>query len=439
VAGRRNPDDVRTALQGRAYRSPTRRRCLTVIGDGVYATHALPEQGDVVIGRASGAAIRVDAPLVSRRHLVLHVGERVSVEDLGSSNGTRVGERVLGSGEVLELGAGDVIEIGPTLLIVQEQSTAPGEERPASVGENPMQALERLVERIAVGMINVLLLGETGVGKEVFAERIHAVSPRADKPLVRLNCAALSETLLESELFGHERGAFTGAVAAKPGLLETAEGGTVFLDEIGDLPLALQAKLLRVLEARQVLRVGGLKPRPIDVRFVSATHRDLEALVGEEKFRQDLFFRLNGVTLLIPPLRERVGEIAPLARSFAARAATQSGWPAPELAPEAIAVLERHHWPGNIRELRNVVERAVLLSGGARVELAHLPAQKTTEAEPPAVGLRASRNAHDREVIVDALARCDGNQTRAAKELGISRRTLINRIEELGIARPRKR
>src|SRR6185503_6105666 len=180
-----------------------------------------------------------------------------------------------------------------------------------------MPQLHRLVERIARGTINVLILGETGAGKEVLAERVQRLSPRARWPFLRLNCAALSETLLESELFGHERGAFTGAVTAKPGLLETAEGGTVFLDEAGELPMSIQVKLLRVIEERQVLRVGGLKPRPIDVRFIAATNRDLEVEVARGAFRQDLFFRLNGVTLVVPPLRDRVSEIEALARLFA--------------------------------------------------------------------------------------------------------------------------
>ena len=180
-----------------------------------------------------------------------------------------------------------------------------------------MRQLDTLVGRVAPSTINVLLLGETGVGKEVFAERLHERSARSSNPLLRLNCAALSESLVESELFGHERGAFTGAVASKPGLLEQAEGGTVFLDEVGDLPTAVQVKLLRVLEDRQVLRVGALKPLTIDVRFIAATHRDLEEMVSRGEFRQDLYFRLNGITLVIPPLRERRSEIPRLARAFA--------------------------------------------------------------------------------------------------------------------------
>jgi two-component system, NtrC family, response regulator AtoC len=247
----------------------------------------------------------------------------------------------------------------------------------AIVADRRMQDLYSLAERIAAGNITVLILGETGVGKEVLAERVHRLSPRSARPYLKLNCAALSETLLESELFGHERGAFTGAVAAKQGLLETADGGTIFLDEIGELPHSIQVKLLRVIEERMVLRVGGLKARPLDVRFIAATNRDLENEITRGTFRQDLFFRLNGATLVIPPLRERVSEIPDLARAFIGQAARQMGMAAqPALSREALEVLCAYSWPGNIRELRNVVERAVLLCTGGAILPAHLPLEK---------------------------------------------------------------
>ncbi|MCU0971754.1 MAG: sigma 54-interacting transcriptional regulator [Gammaproteobacteria bacterium] len=342
------------------------------------------------------------------------------------------------------------------------------------VADPAMRQLYRLVERVAAGTISVLILGETGVGKEVVAEAVHRLSPRARAPFLRLSCAALSETLLESELFGHERGAFTGAVQAKPGLLETAQGGTVFLDEVGELPLPTQVKLLRVLEERQVLRVGALKPRPIDVRFISATNRDLEAEVARGACRQDLFFRLNGFALLVPPLRDRVSEIAPLVGAFAARAARDSGLPTPVVvSPEAQGCLERYCWPGNIRELRNVVERAVLLADGEVIRPEHLPLEKMgamlvtpasphPDDRPPRVAVAPAprgaapgsapppptgpfpgvdpRLAADPEYcrIMDALARCAGNQTQAAHLLGIARRNLVYRLDKYGIARPRQ-
>jgi two-component system response regulator AtoC len=312
------------------------------------------------------------------------------------------------------------------------------------------------------------------------AEQVHRTSPRASKPFLRLNCAALSESLLESELFGHERGSFTGAHQAKTGLLETAQGGTVFLDEIGELPMAMQVKLLRVLEERQVWRVGSVKSRPIDVRFVAATNRNLDTEIARGAFRQDLFFRLNGVTLTIPALRERVEEIEDLAAQFIEHFAKQLGRrSSPELGPGVLELMLNYSWPGNIRELRNAIERAVLLSGTGPLLPEHFPMEKMTATistplsqapmgsynagevagpvrelsgketlVPPTDGpvdtatlgerLRRQVKEVERQHIVDALTRCGGNQTRAAKELGISRRTLISRLEEYSIPRPLK-
>ena len=240
-----------------------------------------------------------------------------------------------------------------------------------------MQRIQEVAARAAEGNINVLLLGETGVGKEVLAQRIHRLSPRSDKPILCVNCAGLTETLLESELFGYEKGAFTGATQAKPGLLETAQGGTVFLDEVGELPLVIQAKLLRVIDSRQVMRLGGLKARPIDVRFISATNRDIEAEVQRGTFRRDLFFRLNGISLTIPPLRQRLSEIPALCEKFLSNACLDFGRnPQPVISQRAMALLRGYSWPGNIRELRNVIERAVVLCTGFEIGPEHLPMEK---------------------------------------------------------------
>jgi transcriptional regulator with PAS, ATPase and Fis domain len=276
-------------------------------------------------------------------------------------------------------------------------------------------------------------LGETGVGKEVAAVRVHEHSQRAKGPLVRVSCAAFPDNLLEAELFGYERGAFTGAMQAKAGLFEAGHGGTVFLDEIGEVSLSTQAKLLRVIEAREVQRLGALRPKPIDVRFVSATHRDVAGMVAAGTFREDLFFRLNGISVTLPPLRQRTDEILPLATAFARGT---------DIGAEAKEALIKHPWPGNVRELRNVMERAVVLSGGQRIESAHLqlaapPARKappTLAAQPP-----GGDGSEERARIIAALEACAGNQTSAARLLGMSRRTLIYKLDELDIPRPRKR
>jgi DNA-binding NtrC family response regulator len=359
---------------------------------------------------------------------------------------------------------------------------------PALARSPAMHDVHRLVERIAASDISVLVLGETGVGKERIAEALHRHSPRAGRPLVRLNCAALSESLLESELFGHERGAFTGAQERKQGLLESAEGGTVFLDEVGDMPLPTQVKLLRVLEERKVRLVGGLKPIAIDVRFVAATNRDLEREIARGGFRQDLYFRLNGASVLIPPLRERPEEIHGLvARVIAEACARMRRAGVPACTVEALALLRSYPWPGNVRELRSVIERAVVLCDANAISLAHLPTEKMSahfarrELTPPPVqaGVAAQASplaartpapadssppaahpaaavpqalrgrlpphvreellAQERQRIVEALAACGGNQTEAAALLGMSRRTLISRIAEYGLPRPRKR
>jgi DNA-binding NtrC family response regulator len=356
--------------------------------------------------------------------------------------------------------------ISPQALVSQACARLRGggdsEARGSVVLENPaMRALYAIVDKVAPGAINVLITGETGAGKEILAQTVHRRSRRAEQPFVGFNCAALSESLLESELFGFEKGAFTGAVQAKPGLLEAASGGTLFLDEVGEMSLALQAKVLRAIESREVLRVGATRPRAVDVRFVAATNRDLEEEVAAGRFRQDLYFRLNGITLNIPPLRERVDEIEPLARLFLERAAGQMETAVPSISPEALAMLRAYSWPGNIRELRNVMERALLLASGAPIAVEHLPAEKMTKrplvavsspsaempavapvpaggappAPPPAAG--TSMREIERQAILDALARCAGNQTRAAEYLGLPRRTFCTRLREYNIPRPR--
>jgi DNA-binding NtrC family response regulator len=439
---------------------------LLVVGRDSYATYNLPASGSLTIGRGETNTVRIDDPLASRAHACLHVGEVMALEDLGSVNGTRIKDQPIQRGERVPIRIGDTVQIGGSVLIVQRR-TAPVEEmrpetlRDALAGDAPapradaMKKVLALAERAAAGTINVLVTGETGVGKELLAETVHRESPRHDGPYVCLNCAALSETLLESELFGHERGAFTGAVAAKPGLLEAAAGGTLFLDEVGELPLATQAKLLRVIETREVTRLGSVRPRRIDVRFIAATNRELEAEVGRGSFRQDLYFRLNGITLTIPPLRSRVVEIPYLAETFARQICRDLGRPPPVLPPPIIELFETYAWPGNIRELKNIVERAVLLSVGPIIGREHLPMEKLAPSAAPPAGVRSSPGAGltppprvdtqklaaptEKEKIVAALEACAGNQSRAAELLGMPRRTFVYKLDQYKIPRPKKK
>jgi len=572
---------------------------LLIMGPDLFLAQALPKSGNLTIGRADNADIRITDPLASRLHARLHVGDGglFEIEDIGSINRTKVRDVGLAHGERVAVVPGEAVTIGSTILMVQETRMAARNRRvwphthfearieeecvranetrtpfaiirlavegsqPAGIiadtispalrtsdmlalfgpsdyeiflpatspdlgnainrdligrlraqsivartgmachprdGQTPEALVARSSERLrgheaaapiagvivehprmrpvyglansaARGVISVLIVGETGVGKDVMANEIHRMSPRAKAPFVTLNCAALSESLLESELFGHEKGAFTGATDAKAGILETAPGGTVFLDEIGEMPAKLQAKLLRVIETREIQRVGSLKTRPIDVRFVAATNRDLEADIAEGRFRRDLFYRLNGITLHLPPLRERRPEILPLVRSFLARFAKEAGDRSPpDVSPDAARLLENYPWPGNVREVRNVVERAVLLCEGSEILPEHLPVESMAansisfaasapviapapaaapaplEAGRPtapagfATGGALSAAEEEKERILRVLAECAGSQTRAAKILGIARSTLIARLDEYGVPRPRK-
>ena len=546
--------DVETLKLEERAKTPAGALRLVVLTEDGVSSHALPASGLVVIGRGEDATIRVDDRAMSRRHVAIHLGPELRLQDLGSSNGVFVrGARLPDQGSVA-LEVGDSFELGTSLATLQPDllaaaprpwslhtharfvdalstqkapvgvvrlevqgppgvsqqvlsealdadelvasfgpglyeillprsgadeakllaaelsaglvargcrvragwaaapldGTTPDEllaacARPATtpasgfvVHDDAMAALYRLVDRVAPSQINVLVLGETGAGKEVLAQELHRRSKRAGGPFLKLNCAALTETLLESELFGHEKGAFTGAIKTKPGLLEVAAGGTVFLDEIGEVPASTQTKLLRVLEERKVLRVGATAPTSIDVRFLFATNRDLEAEVARGAFRADLYYRINGLSLVLPPLRERRSEIEPLARLFAAQAAERDGRRVPDFTAEALAALRDWPWPGNIRQLRNVIDRAALLAGDAPISVQALgltrPAAKPDEGQ----GLREEREAAEKKAVLEALDKAQGNQTRAAELLGVSRRTLVTRLTRYGLTRPRK-
>jgi len=417
---------------------------LVFVVDGRTLAYPLPAEGRVVVGRSAGDVVVAHASL-SRQHAAITTPSLL-LEDLGSTNGTWLrapdgaAESRLAPGDVARLAPGDTARLGAVTMVLVPRPAEPATARPEALDPAMRDALA-LADRVAPSEIPVLLLGETGVGKEVLAERVHRASRRSGGPLLRLNCAALAEQLVESELFGHERGAFTGAHAAKPGLLEAASGGTVLLDEVGDLRLESQARLLRVIEEGKALRVGGVTPRPVDVRFLAATHKDLDAAVREGRFRRDLYYRLAGVAVRIPPLRERPAELLPLARGFLQAAWARAGRAgAPSLSADAVAWLTAHPWPGNIRELRHCVERSALLCEGAVVAREHLdpgpsPASPAAPAAPAATS--RGRAGLTRAAIEAALDRCAGNQTRAAEALGVSRRTLVNWIERHGIARPR--
>jgi two-component system, NtrC family, response regulator AtoC len=490
-------DPRRTHRPGSAPAQPTALEVLVYVRQRCIV-FPLPENGVVRAGRGANNDLCIDDPSVSRLHFLLHIGDGIEVEDLGSANGTSVfsseadpleeestqrneSEARLAPTQRRRLRPGDFIRAGVALVVVQATSAAgpravsalssrpPSDASPLVLLDPEMKRAYEIAVRAAQSGISVLITGETGAGKEIFAETIHLRSNRRSRPLLRLNCAAMPEALLESELFGHERGAFTGATQTKVGLLESNDQGTVFLDEIGEMPLSTQAKLLRVLEEKTILRVGATKPRAIDVRFIWATNRDLRAEARAGRFRQDLYFRIAGVEFSIPPLRRRPSEIEPLARMFLERFCHRSGLPLPELTPEAVDALHRYSWPGNVRELKNVMERAPFLCAGARIEATHVPtdgadenglfpAEETETTEvflprgaaakaalpplpssiAPATGLRLKNEDAERALIGQALEQCAGNQTRAARLLGVSRRTLINHLERLNMPRPKK-
>lgn len=283
----------------------------------------------------------------------------------------------------------------------------------------------RSIERVAPADVSVLLLGESGTGKELLARALHQLSPRVSKKFVAINCAAIPENLLESELFGYEKGAFTGANKQTRGKIEFAEGGTFFLDEVGDLPFSLQAKILRFLQERVVERIGGREEIPVDVRIVCATHRDLKKLIEEGRFREDLYYRLSEIVVTIPPLRERFGDAVLLAQALMRKFSQQHGRTILGFKPEALEAIESYAWPGNVREMENCVKRAVIMSEGSQigVEDLGLPA---AEREP--FNLRQVRDEAERKAIVKVLSRVEGNMARASELLGVSRPTLYDLI-----------
>lgn len=437
-----------------------------------------------LLGRRASADVVLEQTWVSGRHAIIAADDPPTITDLGGRNGTCVDGQQLTPQAPRELRIGSVVSIGGISLFLSagevrtsgvqrrvmpfgldaldKASGRPGATPKPVICDRGMWQLYAFAQKIAHSSATVLITGETGVGKELMAQAIHANSPRAARELVILNCAAMPESLVESELFGYERGAFSGAVSAKAGLFEAAHGSTFFLDEVGELPLSVQAKLLRVLETGDVLRLGSVRPTRVDVRIVTATNRDLQGEVARGAFRADLFYRLNGLTIAIPPLRQRPDDIEELARHFAANSQAVKDL---RLSKEALMALRAHSWPGNVRELKSVIDRAALVCSGGVVEPADLMligpkdpppaveedprASKTgpieydlletyPAEELPTSVVRAELERREIRRIKEALERTAGNQTEAARSLGISRRTLMNRMDRFGLSRPRK-
>lgn len=297
-------------------------------------------------------------------------------------------------------------------------------------GAPEMHKVTRMIERVANTNASVMLLGASGTGKELLARGLHDASDRADKAFVAINCAAIPENLLEAELFGHEKGAFTGAIKTTEGKIEQANGGTLFLDEVGDIPLPLQVKLLRFIQERVIERIGGRKAIPVDTRIVCATHQNLEAMIGENQFREDLYYRLAEIVIKIPALAERPGDASLLARHFQQKFADEINPAVKGFTPDAIAALEAWKWPGNVRELENRVKRAVIMADGKRIAAADLDLDDNDEEEANQLNLKAVREAADRIAIRRAISQTEGNISGAAKLLGISRPTLYDLLKQ---------
>jgi two-component system response regulator FlrC len=402
------------------------------------ATHAL---------RAGQGAdlMMVDYELDIASLIAANEAERIRVPVVACG----VGAGAIGAAAAIRAGAKEFIPLPPDAeLIAAVLAAVADDNRPMVVRDPSMQAVIAMADQIAPSDASILITGESGVGKEVIARYVHQKSRRASKPFISVNCAAIPENLLESELFGHEKGAFTGAVARRIGKFEEAQGGTLLLDEISEMDARLQAKLLRAVQEREIDRVGGQKPVKIDIRILATSNRDLVQAVREGTFREDLLYRLNVVNLRIPSLRDRPGDVLALAEFFVRKYAAANGMPERALSAEAKRRLAGHRWPGNVRELENAMHRAVLLATGVEIEeeAIRLPdGQPFAAADPQARAVQAASfaaesasrsyvgqtvSAMEQQLIIDTLEHCLGNRTHAANILGISIRTLRNKLKE---------
>lgn len=438
-----------------------------VVVDGPEKGRSFTLDGEsFTVGRQDGSDLQLLDAAVSRRHCEVRPGASGwELHDAGSAHGTfvngiPVGRQLLTHGDYLQIsrsvllfldvGEGDSDEPASRLAAastVEWRPEGPGGTRKRTslrgfgaahglVGESA--AMDELLDFIArVGPVDstVLLRGESGTGKELAAQALHRVSPRAEGPFVAINCASLSDSLLESELFGHERGAFTGAVERKTGKIEAASGGTLFLDEVGEMPATVQARLLRVLQERRFERVGGTRPIEADIRLVAATNRDLEAALRDGEFRDDLFYRLNVIACELPPLRKRRQDIPLLARHFAARHGERLHRTGVGLEPSALKALSAYDWPGNIRQLSNTVERALVLGDGEMIRLEDLP-DEMLDADDSAIELSDYQGvlvATKKRLLTTALAEADGNAAEAARRLGLHPNSFRRLLRQLGL------
>ena len=427
---------------------------------------------EVRIGRGREADLQLPDPSVSRLHArIYRVGRQYFLADMGSRNGTHaegkpVTQLPLVDGRTFQVGPYSIhffqaaagSDSGEEPTVVPTPGSAPrsaGARRPApprqtdagTPDESPfglvggsahIRKLIGTIHRVAPSDVPVLIEGETGCGKELVARGIHDASDRRDRPVVVVNCGAISPELVESELFGHERGAFTGATAQRKGAFELAHCGTIFLDEIGELSVSLQPKLLRALEQKEIQRVGGNETIAAEVRILAATHKNLREEIARKSFREDLYFRIGAITIPVPPLRDRREDVPAIARHFLAGMERRSSRPLPHLSPDALDALISHDWPGNVRELRNAVQRAVVMGEGEELTAADFSFLRQDAKAPAeasvADGLSRWEQA-ERTNILAELARQNGNKTRTARELGIAKSTLFEKLKKYGIRR----
>ncbi len=482
--------DIRTLFDA-ATGSGGRASLIFQHGDNVEVVQLLAPRDQIVVGRTFPADVRVDIASLSRQHARFSFARgRLQVEDLGSRNGTWVSEKQVKKKK--QLCSGDQVRMGELCAVVainrpriegapgsgslETTATAPssaegyggpGLIEGALVASEAMRELYQTVRRAAQNPVPVLILGETGTGKELVARALHALGDRARKRFGAVNCGAIPENLTESILFGHEKGAFTGADRRRAGIFEQSDGGVVFLDEICEMPISTQATLLRVLENKRVCRLGGSEEIEVDVRVIAATHCDPEQLVAEGAFRQDLLFRLNTLNLHVPPLRQRTEEVEPLAEHFMKEACDEWGRAVTRIAPETLDRLRAYSWPGNIRQLRNVIERGVLLCDGDTLRVRDLPpaisgeqpasyrppsldsdehdgAGATPTPPPPSSGpasastgaatpFKSQMDAHEARIIAEAVRKTAGNQKAAARLLRIPYRTMMRKVKKYRI------